>query len=223
VINLRRRAMLHGQICRIELLIVVAVVFFQSLHVSAAQPKFYNLEDIPETSIGGDKYWDEVWKPTKTETISSLEGGRYDCRNKGPMYVWSDKLEEIKGKLEIYLGWLNKMYIGQDEKKVSNYREKYNQAVENGRPSEEQQAAFENWQDAQQSRDHYIKRAQDETSNRLNMLKQKRETTSSAISRACEGGGLARCPRGQTWNKDVGRCQGPPDERRCDRGLWICP
>lgn len=178
---------------------IVVLVLVQPLR--GDEPKFYNLEDIPDTTIGGLSYLDgdKGWTTGKTDSIPKMNGGRYDCRNKDPLTAWSEHLAAIRTKLKSYEQWLDNEYTSED-KQVRDYRRAYDDDVAKKNTT---QAAkdLKNWQQAEQSREN-IRRAKVDTESRLKALEKQRAEKAAEVLRICGEGGCGGppkpCPPGQT-------------------------
>ena len=179
---------------------IVVLVLVQLLR--GDEPKFYNLEDIPVTTIGGLSYLDgdKGWTTGNTSSIPKMDGGRYDCRNKGPLNDWSKHLAEIRTNLKSYEQWLDNEYTREDQQ-VRDYRRAYDDDF--GKKNTTQatkDSDLKNWQQALQSREN-IRRAKADTESRLRALETQRGAKAADVLRICGEGGCGgppkACPPGQ--------------------------
>lgn len=188
--------------------LVLGLAFATSWQGRADEPKFYDLGDLPDYTVGGVSYWDNGWEAAKTETIPRVKGGHYNCNNRAPLNDWLNDLDKVRARLGSYERWLDQEYIKEDEQ-VRKYRSAYDAAVAGG-DSKAEQTALENWKDAEASREN-IRKAKEDTERRLKEIEKQRAAKGEDVQRICgEGCGAidnSDCPKNNPLCHGLGQCR----------------
>jgi hypothetical protein len=205
---------------RIGVFTVLVMVFFLA-HSSGDEPKFYDLEEIPTTTIGGvelptkvklppEKDPEFVWNKRPPVTLpqgrehadafpdeDKGKGGRhFDCRNRKPAQDWMHQLILIRNEYGKYYHELDRAYpTASEAKRVA--KKKYDELVGSGASDDKQKAALKDYQDAQQTESN-IGKARDEADENREKFEKQRIQKDEDLKRICPP-----CPP----------C--PPDELHC--------
>jgi hypothetical protein len=159
------------------------------LCLAADEPRTYNLEDIPATTIGGNG-----WTSKTPHTFVEMKGrDRIDCGDTKPKEDWFNRLRKIKEALQEYLDWLETERIKTDVKRLK-YQEDWNNDAGN---KSKQEADWKNYTDAQKSLEN-LKTAIEETKGRLKNIEKQRLNKDEDIRQRCSRCGPPKpCPQGQ--------------------------
>ena len=173
--------------------IVFAFALFCSQLCRAGEPKFYDLNGLPECVVTGVAWWSGdpppqtsgTWKggqDRKEQVDGTKPNGPIDCNNRTPQGDWEHRLSDMENLLNKYKVWLDGKNQYENEL-VLQYRSDYDSAVQNGDTKAETNAS-DALKRAEQSRDN-IRQGKEETDRRFQALEKKREEQEDEIQRAC--------------------------------------